>query len=320
VVLRRHCVWAAISAASLLCSAASVGLAGPNNHDRGESTRSYAYAIALQPAGSAPVRLHVEETGTGPPLLLLHGMGGSGYTFRHIVGPLARTHRVITLDLKGFGASEKPLDAAYHPRDQAQLVAAFLRQRRLHGVTLLGHSFGGAVALLTVLDLNRSEPGRISRLVLMNVPAYPQALPAAQRFLTLPVLPYIALAVVPPILNTRAILQAKRRSIHPATDADAIAYAEPLYEAGGRHALIATVRAITDTDGRDVIPFYRSIRQPALLIWCREDPTVPLATGERLVQALPRARLQILDRCDHSPAEEQPIETQSAIRQFLARH
>ena len=266
------------------------------------------------------MRLHVEEFGAGPPLVLLHGMGGSGYSFRRIIGPLSRSHRVITLDLKGFGASEKPFDRAYAPADQARLVAGFLRQRRLHAVTLAGHSYGGAVALMTSLHLHRTEPGRIRRLVLMNAPAYPQALPRAQRFLTLPVLPHIGLAIVPPILNARAALQSKLPGAPPADDRDAIAYAEPLYEAGGRHALIATAQAMTAYDGRDAIPHYASLRVPTLLIWCRNDPTVPLATGEKLVRALPNARLSVLEGCEHAPAEEQPAETLSLIRQFSTRH
>jgi pimeloyl-ACP methyl ester carboxylesterase len=280
---------------------------------------SHSYTITLQVAGTAPVGLHVEEQGAGPPVVLLHGLGGSGYSFRHIVGALARGHRVITLDLKGFGASDKPMDNAYQPADQARLVAAFLRQRQLHGVALIGHSFGGTVALLTALDLNRFEPGRIRRLVLMNVPAFPQVLPRAHRFLATPVLPYVALALVPPILNTRAMLQTVRRTTPPPTDVDAIAYAEPLYDAGGRHALIATATAMAATDGRDVIPFYRSIRQPTQLIWCRQDPTVPLSSGERLARMLPNAQLNVLDHCDHAPAEEQPLATQAIIRAFLAR-
>lgn len=255
----------------------------------------------------------------GPPLVLLHGMGGSGYSFRHIVEPLSRTHRVITLDLKGFGGSEKPFDTAYGPHDQAALVTAFIRQRGLYGVTLGGHSFGGAVALLTVLDFNRSDPARVKRLVLLNAPAFPQPMPANQRFLTVPLLPYLALALVPPILNTRAALRSTLRTAPAATDADAIAYAEPLYQAGGRHALIATARAIAETDGAAIARSYRTIRQPSLLIWCREDPTVPLATGMQLARTLPHAELRVLKNCDHMPAEEQPSDTAQAIRNFLQR-
>jgi pimeloyl-ACP methyl ester carboxylesterase len=281
--------------------------------------RSIAYHVPLTLPGHAPVRLHVEEHGRGRPLILLHGMGGSGYSFRRIVGPLARTHRVITIDLKGFGASEKPFDLLYAPSDQAALIEDFMRQRRLTHVTLAGHSYGGAVALMTALRLQRTEPGRIRRLVLMNAPAYPQPLPRSQHLLSLPVLPHIGLAVVPPILNARAALRSTRAGAPPVDDRDAIAYAEPLYEPGGRHALIATARIMASYDGWDAIPYYRNLQIPTQLIWCRNDPTVPLSTGERLARTLPNARLSVLDGCDHAPAEEQPAETVAVMQRFLGR-
>lgn len=280
------------------------------------SAEPSAYDITVTASNGVPVRLHATEAGSGPPLLLLHGMGGSGYAFRHIVASLAQAHRVITLDLKGFGQSEKPFDAAYRPIDQAELVADYLRRRQLSGVTLSGHSYGGAVAMLTALLVNRKEPWRIRRLVLMNTPAFEQPLPRTQRFLTLPVIPYLALAIVPPILNTRAALSVRQRATPPATDADAMAYAEPLYDAAGRHALIATTRAVVDPASLAFVPYYRTIRQPALLIWCRNDPTVPLANGERLAKTLPNARLAVLDHCRHMPSEEDPASTAGLIRTF----
>ncbi len=278
-----------------------------------------AYEANLHIPGQTPVRLHVEEHGRGRPLILLHGMGGSGYSFRRIVGALGRTNRVITVDLKGFGASEKPFDLSYAPSDQAALIEDFMRQRRLTNVTLAGHSYGGAVALMTALRLQRSEPGRIRRLVLMNAPAYPQPLPRSQLMLSWPIVPHIGLAVVPPILNARAALESKRPGAPPVDDRDAKAYAEPLYEPGGRHALIATARIMASYDGRDAIPYYRGLRVPTQLIWCRNDPTVPLSTGERLVRALPHARLAVLDGCDHAPAEEQPADTVAIVQRFLGK-
>ena len=297
--------------------AAVIGLGGPITGAAAQS-QSVAYDLPIVTPGQQPVRLHIEEFGAGPPLVLLHGMAGSGYSFRRIIGPLSRTHRVITIDLKGFGASEKPFDRAYAPADQARLVAGFLRQRRLHGVTLAGHSYGGAVALMTSLQLQRSEPGRIRRLVLMNAPAYPQAMPHAQHLLTLPVLPHLGLAIVPPILSARAALKSTRPGAAAVDDRDAIAYAEPLYEVGGRHALIATAQIMAAYDGADAIPRYRTLALPTLLIWCRNDPTVPLSTGQRLASALPNARLSVLETCEHAPAEEQPGETVALISRFAA--
>jgi pimeloyl-ACP methyl ester carboxylesterase len=194
-----------------------------------------------------------------------------------------------------------------------------MRQRGISGATVLGHSFGGAVALALTLEMNRAEAGRIARLVLLDAPAYPQPIPRAQWFLTLPIAPYVALAAVPPILTARNMLVTHRRSTPPASDKEAIAYADPLYDAAGRHALITTTRLMANGAGTELIPHYPSIRQPVLLMWCRHDPTVPLSTGERLARELPRARLAVIEPCEHSPAEEAPAETLQTLAAFL-RH
>lgn len=287
-------------------------------HATAAPARPIAYKAVVSAPGVQPVALHVEEVGSGPPLLLLHGIGGSGYSFRHIVGPLADRHRVIRLDLKGFGASDKPFDQTYSAADQARLVLAFIAQRGFRKIDIAGHSFGGTVALIASLAEQRRGSNRIGRLILLSAPAYPQAMRRGLQFLTLPLLPYVALAAVPPILTARSALDTLYPSTPRANDRDAVAYAKPLYDAGGRHALIATTRAIAAYQASGAIPSYRGVRKPALLIWCRQDPTVPLSTGERLVQEMPRARLVVLEHCEHGPAEEQPAATARLMRQFLA--
>ncbi len=121
--------------------------------------------IALTLNGRAPVTLHYEEEGSGPPLLLVHGLGESSFTWHDVVPALAARFRVIALDLKGFGRSDKPEDDAYGADDQAALIANFIVSRGLENVTLVGHSFGGTVALRTALadSLARNGPHRADR-------------------------------------------------------------------------------------------------------------------------------------------------------------
>jgi pimeloyl-ACP methyl ester carboxylesterase len=164
------------------------------------------YRIALEVPGRSTTALYAEESGDGPPLILLHGLGGSLFTWRHVVTALSREHRVIALDMKGFGQSDKPFDEHYSAADQAALVSAFIRKRGLSGVTLVGHSFGGVVALRTARDFAR-EPGVIARLVVMDTPALQQDLSDGAWFFSVPRLPYVAMAVTPPDLMTRMMLR-----------------------------------------------------------------------------------------------------------------
>jgi pimeloyl-ACP methyl ester carboxylesterase len=279
--------------------------------------RTNGYFIEVAPPGYPSIRMYAEETGAGPTLLLLHGLGGSGYEFRRIMPELARTHRVITLDLRGFGRSDKPFDQLYSALDQAAHVREFIRRRGLSHITLAGHSMGGGVAIALTLDLNRARPGLISRLILMNSPAFPQPLSLAVSFLRRPVLPYLTLNLVPPHITAQMSLSNDMGNFGHITDNDVSRYATPLREPGAAHALIATARHIVPANLPDIVRRYPTIRQPTLLVWCRRDPVVPLVTGISLKRMLPDARLRIIDGCMHVPPEETPGELLAHMHSFL---
>ena len=112
------------------------------------------------------VTLRYTDSGKGEPLLFLHGFAVSSYTWRHVADRLSGSNRVICLDLKGFGASDKPRDSDYSAYGQAETIAAFLEQRDLKNVTVVGNSFGGRVTMALYLRL--SGTGRIKRLVLVD--------------------------------------------------------------------------------------------------------------------------------------------------------
>jgi pimeloyl-ACP methyl ester carboxylesterase len=267
--------------------------------------------------GHPPIRLYAEETGRGAPLVLLHGFGASGYTFRRIVPELARHYRVITLDLKGHGRSDKPFDRNYSPRDQAVLVYWFLRARRLDRVTLVGHSFGGQVALHLALLVRRYDPQRIRRLVLMSAPVYPQPFTPAIRLLRKPVLPYVALTLIPREVPIALALMTAAVGLDRAiTQQDIDIYAQPYADAGARHALIQTARQILPENAEALISAYPAVKEPTLILWCRDDHAVPVKSARKLARALPAARLELLDHCDHVPPEQRPGAVIKAIRRF----
>jgi pimeloyl-ACP methyl ester carboxylesterase len=135
-------------------------------------------------SGQAPLRLWVEEQGQGEPVLMLHGLGATTYTWRYLIPNLARTHRIIAVDLKGAGKSDKPLDDAYGILDQAGLLKTFVERKSLSNLTVVGHSLGGGVALALALDLNRTNPGTLKRLVLIASVAYRQRLQFADLLKT----------------------------------------------------------------------------------------------------------------------------------------
>ena len=282
-----------------------------------EAVTAYRLPVAATPDGS--LSLYAEERGHGTPVVLIHGLGGSTYSWRFIAPALARTHKVIAVDLKGFGRSDKVFDTAYSPLDQARLVAAFLAGRGLRNVTLVGHSLGGLVAMLTTIELQRRDPTRISRLVLIDTPALPQPLTSSVMFMQQPVLPYALLTALPPDLATRMLLAptVTQRLARHYTQADADAYARPFYDAAARHAYIQTARQLVLPSITNLLRAYRTLRQPTLLVWCTHDEVVPLSTGRALASMLPHARLEQLDGCNHAPTDEAPDALSRSLVRFL---
>ena len=262
--------------------------------------------------------LHVNIFGHGPPILLIHGFGASSFTWSKIVSPLAVDHKVIAPDLKGFGRSKKPRGGGYTLRDQAAAVLRVIQSLDLNGLTVIGHSMGGGVALLVAMTLEREAPTRLSRLVLIDSIAYPQHLPHFMTILRLPILGSLILRLFPATWLVRYVLNFvyfDRRKIERAFVQE---YAAPLRYRGGRAALIATARTIIPSDIDELVEQYRTMRTPVLLLAGRQDRIVPLGIARRLAETIQNASLRVLDRCGHVPQEEEPELTSTILREALA--
>ncbi len=125
------------------------------------------------------VKINYYEAGQGPPVILLHGFGASAYSWRFLGPALAKDHRVFTLDLKGYGLSDKPEDGKYAVSDQADLVAAFIRTRDLHDLVVMGHSMGGGVTLMTYFTVAEDAPGGSRAWYSSTAPATPKRCPGS---------------------------------------------------------------------------------------------------------------------------------------------
>jgi len=265
----------------------------------------------------APVKLYYEEQGKGPPLLLIHGFGASTFTWRFVVPELAKTHRVIAVDLKGFGQSDKPFDERYSVVDQAELLAQLIEEKDLRNLTLVGHSFGGGVALLLALEANQRLDGRITKLVLLDTIAYPQHIPVFFRLLDVPLVSQIGVRMVPPSVQTRVALEIAYFDDSKIDPTEIETYAAPLKTAAGKHAMIHSARQILPEDIAELSERYKTMTLPTLILWCDHDRIVPLEVGLRLRRTLPNSTLRLVQDCGHMPQEEQPASTVELIKGFI---
>lgn len=267
---------------------------------------------------SIPLPMHSEMHGhEGPAIVLLHGFGANGFTWNRWVPDLAMDHRILVVEMKGAGVSPKPRGEDYGPREQALLLHRLILQKELKELTLVGHSLGGGIALLTALHLLAEKPTRLKRLVLIAGAAYPQPIPSFIRIAAKPRIGALALRLLPARFIIRQALQMAYYDPGLITDSQVEAYAEPIRTLQGRYALSRMARQIVPEDMDAVVARYPEMAVPTLLIWGREDRIVPLGVGQRLARELPSARLEIIEECGHMPQEEKPRESLEIFRSFL---
>jgi pimeloyl-ACP methyl ester carboxylesterase len=145
------------------------------------------------------VQIHVAEAGQGAPLVLLHGWPQHWWCWRHLIGPLARSYRVLVPDLRGFGWSQAP-PGTYAKATFAADVLALLDLEGLERVSVIGHDWGGYAAFLLALE----HPERLERLVALDIP--PPWRGAFQlRHLTLPLLASYQVLLATPVLGPLAL-------------------------------------------------------------------------------------------------------------------
>ncbi len=255
------------------------------------------------------------------PVVFLHGFAAALTTWDDI-RPLFPPGlcRLYCLDLKGFGRSSKPRDGAYGPADQAAVISAFLEDRQLRKAVLVGHSLGGGIALLTLLQAEAAGKGDlIGGLVLIDSAAYPQRLPPVLGLIRLPLLGWAILHLLPVSVMVRFTLLKIYHDRRTMTPARIARYTDSFNRKGIAQVFIETVRRLIPDDFPRIIASYRTIAAPVLAIWGREDPIILLEKGVRLNRDIPGSRLVVIDACGHNPHEEKPAATCAAIVEFLDR-
>lgn len=258
-----------------------------------------------------------EDIGEGDTLLFIHGFASSSYTWRYLKDYYSSTNRVVCLDLKGFGLSEKPLDRNYSLIDQTDLMISFIEARQLNNITLVGHSYGGAVALSTYVTANNGLKEMIDKLILIDSPAYKQRIPGYISLLRTPIVNNLTLGILPNNASSETILKELVYDDSKITQEMVETYGRYLNGAESHHALIETANTIVP-DNIDILSAqYHNIPIPVLIIWGENDTVVNLSIGERLHKDINGSILSTIHQCGHIPQEEHPDKTIGIINNFI---
>ena len=260
-------------------------------------------------------RVHYQETGdpSAPPLILIHGFASSTLVWSKVFFPLAEAgFRVIAIDMLGFGYSGKPRNGEYTIPGQAKMLVGLLDELGIERATLVGSSYGGAVAATCALDY----PERVEKLVMIG--AVNNNRPLNYKLMRVFGSPVFGDVVSPLLIGSRRLLRRRMKRVY---DRHAWVLDErrvdarhlPLRAAGTQRAIIRTVRGWdADRISRDA----HLIRKPTLLIWGENDREIPLADGERLHEQIPGSRLIVFLKCGHIPHEEYPEEFTNVVADF----
>jgi pimeloyl-ACP methyl ester carboxylesterase len=255
------------------------------------------------------------EAGTGPPILMLHGLGGNKASFLPTVAALAPSFRTIAVDLLGFGDSDKPLGASYGPEFQARGIGRLLDALDLERAHFVGHSMGGRIAL----ELGFREPERTTGLVLMT-PAMAWLRERRWAPYLRWVRPELGLLQITP----RPVVEAFMRRVVPGSDtpwAEAAIdeFVRVFTSARGRAAFYAAARHVYLDEPYGEDGFWtrlRSLAPESLFVWGSHDRLVPTSYARHVERELPTARHIELE-CGHLPQFERPRELHRAIARFL---
>ena len=246
-------------------------------------------------------------------MVLIHGLGGSWQTWLENIPALAMRHRVIAVDLPGFGGSEslpEPAEMSAH----ADVLASLFAQLDIEAPTVVAHSMGGLVAA----QLAATRPHLVGRLVLANAGGVPigrlrlQLITRGFRFVNIVAgRPDILRAVArSEPLRTAALstMVADPRRVSPELAAEIF----PMISAPG---FLGAVRAASGEVGKIDLA---DLQCPVLLVWGDKDPILPMRLANELTTNIPHARLTVIRNVGHCPMFEAPHAFNRAVLDFAA--
>jgi len=290
----------------------------PHPYDRTEARE-----VTTRSERLGALRIHVREAGAGPPLLLMHGLMTTSYSWRYVIEPLGEHYRLFMPDLPGCGRSEVAPPGAYGADAIAAWIGDLQRALGIEGCPAVGNSMGGYLCMRHAL----AQLGAFSRLVNLHSPAFPDAkLDLLSALMKLP-----GTRALAAWLARRDPLRWAHRNVHYFDEAlksleEAHAYGDPLASPEGARAFAcylaetmaaADLRAFTRELG-ERFAARRAFPVPLLLLYADRDPLVSPRNGARLHALLPGAELSWIEASSHFAHVDTPEQVVARVLPFLS--
>lgn len=260
--------------------------------------------------------VHFQEFGerNNPTLLLVHGYTASTYVWKTVAPELAREgFHVVAVDLIGFGFSDKPSWFDYKIGSQARMLERLMNRLGIGTATVVGNSYGGAVAMNFALDY----PERVEKLVLVDAVCNDEVL--SHPILKLAALPGVGELLTPFLVDSKAFQKIRMKETlapenhHLITKERIDSVNFPLHAKDAHHSVLATAR---NWDACRIQTDAQYINHPTLIIWGEKDNVIPIHNGEFLYNNILHSRFVVLKNCGHIPPEEKPEIFVDLVKEF----
>jgi 2-hydroxy-6-oxonona-2,4-dienedioate hydrolase len=251
------------------------------------------------------IRIHYLEAGSGPAVILLHGLGGDTSNWAATIAPLSKAYRVIVPDQIGFGQSDKPL-INYRVGTLVDFLDGFMKELKISRASLVGNSLGGWTAAAFAL----AHPDKVDRLILVDAAGYSLEKNVDPRSLNL--LNPSTREGVKQVLSV--VFYNKEMFANPALTDQFFAHKMAAGDGYTIQRFIDSIILNLDTLDNTA----SGIKQPTLIVWGRQDALVPLSIGERYHKDISGSQLLVIDKCGHVPQLEQSAQFNEGLLRFLA--
>jgi pimeloyl-ACP methyl ester carboxylesterase len=263
-------------------------------------------------------RVAYRRAGSGPVLLLLHGIAGSSSTWVPVMRRLESRFTLIAPDFLGHGSSDKP-EGDYSLGNHASAVRDLLHVLGVDRVTVVGQSFGGGVAL----QLSYQFPDLCERLVLVDAGGLGREVSWMLRLLAVPGVELVLPLLFPPVAGEwgDSVLQfARDRGVRNPRVAEMWQSYRSLTDPVYRRAFLKTMRSVIDSGGQSVSAIdrlYLAGGLPTLVVWGADDHIIPVSHAYRAQEALPHSHLVVFAGVGHFPHAEVPERFVAALVDFI---
>lgn len=259
------------------------------------------------------------KAGKGPALLLLHGVGCDHTSWDEVIEPLSRRFTVIVPDLLGHGQSDKPR-ADYTLGGFANGMRDLLTVLGIDKVTVIGHSFGGGVAMQFAYQF----PERTERLMLVASGGLGAEVSPGIRIIATPGFDQLMSVLTLPGLRHAGVLGLRALAAGPwkaTRDLDEVAdIFESFKDRRARQAVRHVVRAVVDWQGQIVTMAdraYLTEEMPLWVVWGRDDQVIPVRHAANAAALAPRSRIEVIPDAGHFPHKDHPERFAKVVTDFV---